>query len=416
MKFPRFPRFSLVNAPRRATRCVALCCALCATLVGAPGVAGADDFSPIAASDPIYSELAVVARAFGDTKKETSLTRYEAALRTARTIFTLTEDASVADRFPREGWKALSTLIAQLKPELGKMNVETASVLTLANRALQAPISAPAQVVLPQPAPLPRPNALAPRSTLPLGTERPIAALPVVNAPSNNAVAPSLNRAGGFLSSRLVGQKPVLDSSSLLIPLSQRLRLETALLSLQRESRDPFGDSAPARLVVASPLSAQSLGVGGALSYDVNSWLSTRVNYAERDTTRYANLADLALGGGTIRSAGGGLDIAVGDNLRFTTDIQSLAAQTGERGTRVGGGVGLSAWQNRLSLSAHLSRLVPEDSSALASANFASTLAELNVGVDVTQRLSLNLLYQGLFSQQSVNNASRVGGGISLSF
>ncbi|RYZ76519.1 MAG: hypothetical protein EOP06_31235 [Proteobacteria bacterium] len=45
---------------------------------------------------------------------------------------------------------------------------------------------------------------------------------------------------------------------------------------------------------------------------------------------------------------------------------------------------------------------------------FDSTETELKLGLGVSQRLSLSLLYQGLFSSQS--ESSRLAGGLNFSF
>jgi hypothetical protein len=115
-------------------------------------------------------------------------------------------------------------------------------------------------------------------------------------------------------------------------------------------------------------------------------------------------------GASEATAAGGGVDVNIG-RLRLSTDVTNVATDTGTRGTKVGGGVGLSAWQNRLSLSAHLSALKPRDSAALD-----AVATELNIGLDVTQRLSLGMQYQGLFTDQNNTNGSRVAGGLTLNF
>jgi hypothetical protein len=82
------------------------------------------------------------------------------------------------------------------------------------------------------------------------------------------------------------------------------------------------------------------------------------------------------------------------------------------KATRLEGGLGFTTWRDRLSLTANLSRLVPEDSLALS-----STAAGLNIDVDVTERLSLNLLYKKLFASQATTHSDGfVGGGISINF
>jgi hypothetical protein len=80
--------------------------------------------------------------------------------------------------------------------------------------------------------------------------------------------------------------------------------------------------------------------------------------------------------------------------------------------TRYSGGVGLSAWESRLSLKANLSRLVPDNVRELP-----TTVGGVGVGFDVNERLSLSLLYQQLFSVSAPAKADRVvTGGLSINF
>ena len=85
---------------------------------------------------------------------------------------------------------------------------------------------------------------------------------------------------------------------------------------------------------------------------------------------------------------------------------------TGGDALRYEGGVGLSGWQNRVALSARLSRLVPEDSLALG-----VTAARLNLGVGLTSQIQLKLMYQQMFgANAALQNNPRFGGGLDFSF
>jgi hypothetical protein len=108
----------------------------------------------------------------------------------------------------------------------------------------------------------------------------------------------------------------------------------------------------------------------------------------------------------------GGLDFSLSRGLLFSTQIEKIGANGTSGGTRVTSGVGLSAWQNRLSLVAKLSRLRPEDMRTMS----ASTVAGVNVGVDVSQNMSLNLLYQRLFSAPTPGRSGVLAGGVSIKF
>jgi hypothetical protein len=108
-----------------------------------------------------------------------------------------------------------------------------------------------------------------------------------------------------------------------------------------------------------------------------------------------------------------GLNLRVRDGLLFSTQVENLSADDNTPGwTRFSGGIGLSTWQNRLSLGANLSRLNPENVN-----ESAVTAAGVNIGLDVSQRLSLSLLYQQLFSTPVPQRAERVvAGGVSIKF
>jgi hypothetical protein len=115
------------------------------------------------------------------------------------------------------------------------------------------------------------------------------------------------------------------------------------------------------------------------------------------------------------RSFGGGLDLRVRSGLSLSGDVSRVSTE-GSNGTsaiRYGGGVGLSAWQNRLTLSANLSRLVPEERSML----LAQTATAFNLDVGMTDRLRLKLLYQQWFGAPAESGAQHMlAGGLNLSF
>jgi hypothetical protein len=100
--------------------------------------------------------------------------------------------------------------------------------------------------------------------------------------------------------------------------------------------------------------------------------------------------------------------------MTFSGRVENLASDAlGDPSwTRYSGGVGLSAWENRLSLQANLSRLVPDDMRALP-----TTVGGVGLGLDLNERLSLSLLYQQLFTVSTPTKADRlVTGGLSINF
>jgi hypothetical protein len=358
-----------------------------------PVVARADEFAVIPAGDPVYGNLSAVARfappSRATGKVATSMTRYEAALQTARILLSLSiKENSVS--LSRDNARVLKELVAELRPELRQLDSDPDAANSLIDRIAN--------------------HTPAPRTV--------IAATPATGLPRPAlAIRPSLPSAGlslGSTSSPDRREGASLDPVSL--SLSRRLRASAALLAMQRETDDPFGDAADgAGLLSHGPASRLSSVAAAGLSYDFNSWLRVRAASETRNLTGTAATGSLLSapmfnGSDSANASGGGVDVSLG-NLRFSTDVSRLSGSNGNAATAVGGGVGLNAWQNRLSLSAHMAHLDPEDSAALA-----ATAAELNIGVDVTRRFSLNMQYQGLFTEQRANNNARVAGGLTLNF
>ena len=392
-------------------------------VMGGAVCAHADEFTTLAAGDPIYAQLAQLTQlkvgrgALTPARNVTSLTRFEAALSTARSYFLLldAEKAGKPSPYSREGAKAMRDLAASLRPELLKLDVDPDAVVALADKVAHGPLTAGVPVARTEGTDDFAPLRGGARSVSAAGVTLPAVAMRTVGTRTAPAGTP-LPGAALLTRGGLAGPLPASGRASLSgaeIPLSQRLRVGTALLAMQRDSTDIFGDGTGGRGGVASP---RPVGTAATITYDFNSYLRVRAGGSRRTLGAESVGASSALaapifsGATRASAAGGGVDLSLG-SVRVSTDVERLVSDHGTLGTRVGGGVGLNAWQNRLSLSANLSRLVPEDSAVLS-----STAAELNVGVDVTRRLSLNLLYQGLFTDQTVNNASRVAGGITLNF
>ena len=373
---------------------------LCA-LSASAAAARADEFSPVPAKDPIYRQLSALDSADPTVARVTSgLTRYEAALQVARIITRVSNDPGA--QLSRVGWRALHDLSQSLKSELTQLGIDVAAAQKLADARLKAPEAARGAVSDNSARDLSVPSGFGSAArSFPAGIAR--------GAAGDNLLGGSVFAPGG------AAPASGLQSGNFSSTLVPRLRVGAALIALQRAENDPFKSSGAGHALLSSGSETRVLGQSTSVDYDVTPWLSVRALSSRRDLANVPDvspfLRDSFFDNATeARSAGGGLGIDVGA-LSFTTKIETLSTNAGTRGTSAGGGVSLSAWQNRLSLSAHLARLQPEDRAVLP-----STRTELNIDLNVTQRLSLSLFYQGLFTQQKIGNSERVAGGLNLSF
>lgn len=381
---------------------VALCLSASLLVCGSP--TGADDFDTIPSRDRIYSDLSDLRRApWNNTQgaPEHTLTRYEVAIETARAILKISAPGAERASFAasRNSLRALRRLTEVLRPELTRLDINVPDTLKLLDSLLNSP-----------------------------ATEKP--------AFSASATMPHTAISPHGLQGNL---------SDARVNLSQRLRVYSAVSSLARDATDPFGDAAgfasrqvaplarPGTLgaaVVGSPSISNALprqalvgGIQAGASLALTDWMQVRANFAQNQLMPGTVAGDFRLraplldGAHAARSIGTGVDVALLSGLRFSGDVTRIAAlnpdgDAARRGTRFGGALNLNAWQNRLSLSANLSRLVPEDAQILP-----STAAEFNLGAEVTRRVSLNLTYQQMFSAHSNNPNNRlVSGGISVKF
>ncbi len=360
------------------------------------GLARADEFSPVPANDPIYRQLRAL-----DSADPTvagvgaGLTRYEAALQVARIITRVSNDSSA--QLSRVGWRALRDLSGSLKSELNQLGIDVAAAQKLADARLKAPVSSGEA------------NSLGLS-----GASRAIPSSLMRGAAGDNLLGNSAPGASSLLGSN-AAFAPGLQSGGFSASIVPRLRVGAALLAMQRAETDPFRNAGVGQAILGSGNTGRILGSDTSVDYEVTSWLSVRAQSSRRslenvpDTSPFLRSA-LFEGATVARSAGGGVGIDVGD-LSFTTKFERLSTDTGARGTSLDGGVRLSAWQNRLSLSAHMARLQPEDRAVVP-----LTKTELGIQANVSQRLSLNLFYQGLFTQQNAGKSERVAGGLNLSF
>lgn len=407
--------------PRRlAATTLSATLAICALSVCAlsSGVR-ADEFSPVPAGDPIYRQLSALDSADPTTASAgAGLTRYEAALQVARIITRVSNDSSA--KLSRVGWRALRDLSGSLKSELTQLGIDVAAAQKLADDKIKAPEARPDARKTTRdelPADLSAPAGLNSGRALPLSIVRGAAGDTLLGANGFNGAVSGGSVLGGasYLQPGSAFAAGGLQNSQFSASIVPRLRVGAALLALQRAESDPFKSSSAGQALLSSGNTSRVLGSDASVDYDVTSWLSVRAQSSRRSLANVPEISPflrsaLFEGASEARSAGGGLGIDMGA-LSFSTKFESLSTDTGSRATSVDGGVRLSAWQNRLSLSAHMARLQPEDRAFVP-----LTKTELNIGLNVSQRLSLNLFYQGLFTQQNANNSERVAGGLNLSF
>jgi hypothetical protein len=341
--------------------------------------ARADEFSVVPKGDPIYAQLSNLARP-GVDKIAPTLTRYEAALQTARFILNL--QGENVETMSGSNWRSLKALTIALKSELRHLGIDTEATLTLTESNLEA-------------------------------FEKPDLSIPASKrnqAPRRGVIAPttSLLRPSNI-------ENPRVKVSNFDIPISQRLHASAALTAIERNGKDPLDSNFSGRSgsSLAEKSSLKQLSSQASLAYNLNPSLMLRASNS-KVSSQAGELPLLSApflnGASEVSETGGGLDINVGSGIKLSTELARLRGDNGAQASRVGGGASLSAFQNRLIMSMSLSRLSPDNAATLP-----STAAQVGVGLDLTRRLSLSLLYQGLFTE-STDNTSRVSGGFSLNF
>lgn len=352
--------------------------------------APADEFAVVPASDSIYSHLKTLHQAGLVEDIAVTITRYEAAVETAKAAFTVTarlKTGAPGITYSTETRDALRALLVLLRPEMRKLQVDVAGSLAI----LGDKPSPEHRFMQPERTP-PEPDTSPPL----FGAHRVESAWPLDSGNPAEMRQPQVR---------------YLD-----LPLAQRLRVSSTLFAMERDRTDPFGEwSDPT--AVPYDLKGGSDG-GGSLtrtSWDVSRWLSVYASYEARRRGLTTSHAQARLFGNEDYSGlGTGLGINLTRNVQLSGQVSMLRHGNQDRlATRIAGGLDLTAWQNRLSFNAHFARLLPEDSLALS-----STAAEFNLGVDVSQRLSVKLLYQQLFDANAAAAGTdrMLSGGVSISF
>lgn len=388
----------------RGLRMGALACMLGTSLNTFSVAARADEFATIPKGDAIYTHLTTLRQGpWGSDSNAPAhdLTRYEVAIETARALLKVNAGRNTNPAPSKDTVRALRWLTEYLRPELSRLDVNVPTTQRQLDEMLK---TAPAGV-----------RAGTPTMAVP----------PLVSSTAPNLKG-GLNRAAS-------------------VAVSQRLRVYGALSAVARVVNDPDKNEMPFAPRRAATLARPgSLGaavsnssaivgtlpkndlIGGTAlggSLGLTNWMQVRARYEQSRLMpgtvdgNFTLQAPMLSGAREAHSVGTGVDISVLPGVKVTGDVARVTAlgvlgDSAQRGTRYGGGLNFTGLQNRLSLSANLSRLLPEDSKLLP-----STAAEFNLGADVTNWLSLNLRYQEMFSAQNASHSDRlVSGGISVKF
>jgi len=360
------------------------------------------EFTVVAANSPLHAHLLEIRRAGwtglladateGSTPSGSAgMTRYEMSLETAKAIFTIQArqgaNAAWSENARPKSMRALRALCLEFKTELTQLGIQVDAAISLLNRLLKPQV---------------------PATTSPAASGAPKTSLNFSPAPT------------GFLAF------PDASEKEISLPLSQRLRVYGALSSLVREKnrfssgeentvpQDIFQLKAPQ----ARP-EDRDFRVGTTLA--ITNRLRLRAGLEQKGPESLFTASDHSQAArDPERSIGSGVDfslmpgVVLSGGVARVKDFDPDATAGGETidGTRFEGGIGLSGWQNRVALSAHLARLVPEDSPA-----FGTTAAHLNLGVEVTRQVQLKLLFRQMFeTPQNPGGARKISGGININF
>ena len=358
------------------------------------------EFEVVAAGDELYRLLATVQRGgLLQSAPRGGATRYEMALETGRAALALASKRASRARVSEDSARALSDLLTRLRPELRRLDVDVDAALVLCRASG--------------------------------GTDAPVSAL-LSSTPGSNRLKDG--RASGSASSNLMAARQ---------SLSSKLRLTAVRDSWDRRMSDPFGGEtgrspsffgAPATNRSGAAFfdrprvgpqgvysAAQGLAVGASL--DIFSGVRVRTGYntsapsLQPSSLRAlgANSPEAALlaPGSAARRVGVGAEVDLPAGLRLSGDVQRLGnAAGGFEGTSIGGQARISAFNDRLSLSLNMSRLVPEER-----ANLSQRQSMAGVGVAVgNSDLQFKLLYQQLFGPSSGQSNRVIAGGVNITF
>lgn len=355
----------------------------------------------VSAGDDLYGLLALAQRGgLLASAPRSGATRYEMALETGRAALALASRRSAQARVSEDSVRALSELLTRLRPELRRLDVDVDAALALCRAA----------------------------ST---GAQSQTGLLSAASGLSNGG-----SRGAGLVGSRLTETRR---------SLSGRLRREAAQNFYNRSASDPFGGEAGRS---PSFFGAPSSNRGGAAffdrpkagphgvyggaqsiaastSVDIFSGVRVRTGLGVgppsmqpgglRALGAASPEAALLPSAGGSRSVGVGADIDLPAGVTLSGDVRRLGSlfsgSGGFEGTIYGGQARLSAFNDRLSLSLNMSRLLPEERARLSQST-------AGVGVSVgNSDYQFKLLYQQLFGPSSGGQSNRViAGGVNITF
>jgi len=386
--------------------------------------AKADAFSQVPKGSPLYVQLSVIKNAVWESDVDISdqaaqkahaqnsnseLTRYEFAIDVAKAAIDfnahLSADKDWLATVPRPELRALRALALEFEPELVEFKVDTQRIVRNVDEVLRSP-------------------AVKDQKHAEQGSET---KNPSLKLSQSADMPPVLLREFPLVSSLNLKdmQEPQINLS-----LSDKLKLYGNISSpalLRQAETSAAKPGARAMLNTGDKAVAENTAVSAGANMDVNDWLSLRADYAFNRQAYPLSLQQTLNGQkyfnpwfpetGSTRSFGGGVDVRVAPSLTLSGGISRLSLnryglQNDISGTQLEGGVGVSGLSNRLLLSASLARLMPDDP-----ASFDSTAARLNLDFAVSNNLSLNLLYQQMFSLSAQNeNKSTFAGGVNIHF
>lgn len=391
----------------------------CALLFARAAVA--DEFDTIPLTDPVYTHLSTLQQAGWLAERDKSpalarqpfsrkpLTRYEVALEAARAIFTLNSrfrgDEQAVPSAARHAIRAVRDLTTTMRNELEGLKVDTDATLKLCD-ALNNPQLNRTPV-----------DGGASRVTAPAKSagKSPLSRSAVQDGSVRKAAEPKTN------ASMFPAAPGSVAESRMELPVSQRVRLYSVISTLARDAQDPLTES---RSVWSSPAhrSQPDASIAGAgASLQVTPGISVRAGreyHSQRTLQWKSPLNDAArLNSTGAHESVAGIDVKTPiSGIVLRSNWASIRTDDRLAAKRFQAALGYTGWQNKLALSANITRLVPEDRAPF-SALTRTTAGNLNIAVEVTNHISLNLLYEQLFGADDQVHADRaVAGGLSIRF
>lgn len=366
------------------------------------GNANADAFSQVPAGSILYTQLAALQNATWENdisgkaprlSKSTELTRYEFAIEIAKSVIDFNAHCQANPEWlatvPRSELRSLRALVMEFSVELASFNINTKDAINSIDDNSRNPVAAQVS------------NKSA---SLKAQTENDHSPSPY-SFPLSTSLYP--------LNSR--------SSNGMSLPLSKRLAIYAQLTSSSNALLHAVPQSTTHSVEVEGNT---SLSAGANMN--LNDWLSLRAGYAFNQINQPQTLQQILLANnsdswistpGSSGSIGGGLNVKVSSGLMLSGGVSRLSlnaanGQSNFNGTQLEGGVGVTGLNNRLLLSARLARLMPDDASSMS-----STAARLNLDFALSNNLSLNLLYQQMFSlSPQQDSKSTFAGGVNIHF